>query len=560
MKTRLGTYAEREGLDRSVLHTSMVLSDADCDDCRPSYLHGSVQAPTAIIFSSLPFLLTFLFVATVVFQKLYPMVSGNILFKDASSDSKVLQGPFSPRLSSSSKSPPVSSISPLQRISAFAFSTTIALAAVLAELVLCEISDTINPVARSIALRITISVLLILLIVIIPSLEIHSVILAAGWRYTGNESGRLKLAWILQAGAFTAWILGFWWSGQLLLANHRNKGPRAESHVHPVDAIVEHVGVIGISLMALLSGFASVSSPWQHFGARRKIVSEAAIARKQAGLDATNDMLATKRSRLRAIERKLSDAPSEGFFQKAIGSFRGNADLIEKKNLELEIAGLENMALSLSTHRSVLQSHANQQQRARTPVGRLLLFASYLFSGYCLYRILTTSIIIFRRRLSPHDTSPGSDPINNILAVLVKHYDSHLDRDAWTRQISFLLSGIMLFASFSSVLQTFHLFARFTPSLLKAAQANLPLIVAQVCATYVISAALLLRTVMPGQVVNDRLKGLGGSNMQWVDGWFDVWFMGGVVLTVAGIWVGKKLVGDTSDWEDDGDVEMGKRS
>ncbi|MCJ1250791.1 hypothetical protein MMC30_008019 [Trapelia coarctata] len=538
----------------------MVLPESDCDDCTPAYLQRRGQASTAIIFSSLPFLVTFLFVATIVFQKLFPLLSGEVTLKDGQYGSKLLQAQLNPHTPTSSKPNQTSSSSRLKRVSAFAFATTIALAAVLAELVLCEISDTINPVARGLALHITVFLLLILLIVVIPSLEIHSVISAAGWQYTGRGSGKLKLAWVLHAAGFALWMWGFWWSGQMLLATHHQE-ENIKSHESLTDAIVEHVGVIGISLMALLSGFASVSAPWQSFGARPKPVSEATIARKQAGLDATNEMLATKRSRLRALRRKMSDAPAEGFLQKAMASIRGNADSTERRALELEIAGLENMALSLSTDHSLLQSRLHQQRRSRTPIGRLLLVASFVFSTYCLYRIVTTSITATRRRLlisSSHAFTP-SDPINNILTLLVKHYDSHLDREAWTRQISFLLSGVMLFASFSSVLQTFHFFARFTPSLLKAVQANLPLVVAQVCATYVISVALLLRGIMPGELVSKRLEALGGADMQWVDAWFEAWFLGGAAVTVVGIWAGRKM-GGVEEWDDEADVEMGKMS
>ncbi|MCJ1403903.1 hypothetical protein MMC11_007126 [Xylographa trunciseda] len=537
----------------------MVLPDSECDDCTPAYLQRRDQASAAIIFSSLPFLVTFLFVATLVFQKLFPLLSGELNLKDSQHGHKLLQPQLNNQTGSSSKSVQSFSKPTLKRVSAFAFSSTIALVAVLAELVLCEISDTINPAARGIALRITVFLLLILLIIIIPSLEIHSIIAAAGWKYTGRDSGKLKLAWVFHSVGFALWLLGFWWSGQMLLARHHHEN-NVKSHGYGVDTIVEHVGVIGISLMALLSGFASVSSPWQNFGARQRPVSEVTIARKQAGLDATNDMLVTKRSRLRALHQKMSDAPAEGFLQKAMGSFRGNADAAERKSLEFEISGLENMALSLSAHLSLLQARLIQQRRSRTPLGRLLLATGFVFSIYCIYRVLTTSLTAIRRSLSPpgHEFI-GSDPINNILALLVKHYDSHLDRDAWTRQISFLLSGVMLFASFSSVLQTFHFFARFTPSLLKAVQANLPLIVAQVCATYVISVALLLRGIMPGELVSKRLKELGGTDMQWVDGWFEAWFLGGAVITAVGIWVGRRI-GSGDDWDDEDDVEMGKIS
>lgn len=531
----------------------MVSETGDCDECTPG---RQIQAPTFIIFSSLPFLVTFLFVSTLVLQKLFPILSGD--------------GPFKPReiqlgqQNGHSRSSSLLSIidqskPPIKRLSAIAFSTTIALAAVLAELILCEISNTINPRARGLAFHVTVSLLLFLLIIAIPLLEIHSIVTAAGWEFTGSGRGRLRIAWVLQIIGFTAWLLGFWWSGERLLGQKNQE--RAVEHRQSLSgACLERVGVIGISFLSVLSGFASVSSPWQNFGSRPRPVTESDIARKQAGLDATADMLAAKQSRLRALERKMSEAPSEGFFKKAIGSIRGNVDLTERKTLELEIAGLETMSVSLSTSHSLLQSRLRDQNRSRTATGRLILTASYIFSLFCLYRILTTSLTAIRRLLSsPSHTFTPSDPINNILALVAKHYDPHLDQAAWARQISFLLSGVILFASFNSVMQTFHLFARFAPGLLRAVQANLALVVAQVCATYVISAALMLTGMMPGQVVGEGLRGLGGREMSWVDGWFERWFLGAVVVTAAGIWVGKKIGGE--EWaDDDGDLEGGKRS
>lgn len=129
--------------------------------------------------------------------------------------------------------------------------------------------------------------------------------------------------------------------------------------------------------MALLSGFASVSSPWQNFFTRTPPVPETALTRKQTGLAATQDMLSAKQSRHRALERKLADRPSESYFKKALGVVRPNADANELRTLELEIKGLEAMALSLSTSHTLLQSRYNQQQRAKSATGRLLISVSY---------------------------------------------------------------------------------------------------------------------------------------------------------------------------------------
>lgn len=528
----------------------MLPAGDDCDECKPS----TMPALTAIIFSSLPFIATFLLVSTLVLQKLFPFLSGEAISLKTSAFAR----PFSSNGGHTT----------IKRLSALTFSSTIALAAVLVELILCEISNTINPTARGFAFKVTVLLLLFQLIVAIPSLEIHSVISAAGYEFTGSGKGRLRMAWLLQLFGVTAWLSAFWWSGQWLL--HRvGQGQTIKSSQSLREASLERIGVIGISVMSLLSGFASVSSPWQNFFSRPKPVSEASIGRKAAGLEATKDMLEAKRSRLRALDRKLSDAPTESFFQRAVGSIRGNADNTERQSLLLEISGLETMAASLSASHSNLQSRLQQQHRSRTAAGRVLITASYFFSLFCLYRIATTSLTFVRRSLSSakytSETFTTSDPVDNILALLAKHYDPQLDQAAWARQISFLLSGLILFASFSSVMQTFHLFTRFLPSLLKTIQANLALVVAQVCGTYVISTALMLRGMMPGAVVGEGLGALGGKEgVSWVDGWFERWFLGGVVITAVGIWVGRK-VGGSSDWDEDewdegGGLESGKMS
>lgn len=527
----------------------MVSMTDGCDECVPG---RPIQAPTAILFSSLPFLITFLFVSTIVLQRLFPVLSGDVSSKAWETQASQKNGHLRASLNSENQGR-----RKIKRLSAIAFSTTIALAAVLAELILCDISNTINPKARGMAFHVTVFLLLFLLIIAIPLLEIHSIVTAGGYEFTGPRKGKLRLAWVLQSVGFATWVLGFWWSGERLLG-HPNQELPLERHQtiseSYSEACLERVAVIGISIMSLLSGFASVSSPWHNFGSRPPPVRPEDLARKQAGIDATNEMLLAKKNRLRALRRKMSDAPPETFLSKALGSIRGNADHAEQKMLELEISGLETMALSLLTRKSVLQRRWSQQARSRTPTGRLLLLVSYIFSVFCLYRILTTSLTPIRRLLASrsHAFSP-SDPVNNFLALLAKHYDPHLDQAAWARQISFLISGIILFASFSSALQTFHLFARFAPSLLRAVQANLPLIVAQVCATYVISAALMLRGMMPGQVMGEGLRALGRKEMGWVDGWFELWFLGGVAVTGLGIWVGRKLGDGEEEWEVEGE-------
>lgn len=274
-------------------------------------------------------------------------------------------------------------------------------------------------------------------------------------------------------------------------------------------------------------------------------------------------MLEVKRSRLRAVERKLSEPSHEGFMTRVMTTVRGNAETMERKSLQMEISGLETMRLSLSNSVMSMQNRRAAQIKAHTPFGRLQNLFFFAFSVYCVYRLSNTTLQTARRMWRPSASFSSSDPVNNVLALLAKHWDPSLDRAAWSHQISFLLSGVMLLLSINAVVQTFLLFSRFFPSLLQHAQQNLALLVSQIAATYIISSALLLRSNLPkevGSVISDVIG--QGLETSFVDRWFETWFLGAAACTAVGIWLGRKLKG--GEWEEDElgevDVELGKTS
>ncbi|KAI2637402.1 Abscisic acid G-protein coupled receptor-domain-containing protein [Xylaria nigripes] len=517
-----------------------------------------------------PFLLTFVFVFTVVLRNIFPQLARIHNSRDGADHFLPSDAPAALQQAHAEHG----AKSLRRRVAAGAFASTVGLAAVLAELILCEISELVSPHTRAIALRITVPTLLFLLIVLIPFLELQSLIAGSGWSFQRTARGHLpRIPWILLFGLFGGWLLLFWSLGNLVPVKdeimHVNpqmvKGRLGIHSNGLARACLERIGVIGISLMALLSGFASVSSPWHTFGSRasRRPVTDSDIARKQAGLDATNEMLITKRHRLQALQRKVADASSTdkaGFVTKFIGSIRGGGDAAEIQSLRVEISGLETMETNLASSLNALRSRQASSERAATKLGKILMLPTYIFSAYCMYRIIATTLTTFRRLYYPTASFSSSDPINRFLGLLAKHWDPKLDQIAWARQISFLLSGVILAASANSVLQTFHLFAKWTPGLLYQAQANLALLIGQISAIYVISAALLLRSNLPkevGSAVSDALE--SALEPSFVDRWFEGWFLLASAATATGIWIGGKIGEWGEDWEDIGMEEMGQK-
>ncbi|KJZ74763.1 hypothetical protein HIM_05880 [Hirsutella minnesotensis 3608] len=395
-----------------------------------------------------------------------------------------------------------------------AFGATVALAATLGLLIMAEIVEAVDPTARDLALRVTVPALLFFLVVLVPWLECRSLVAAAGWTFEASAKGRPpRAAWGLQLLLFAAWLLMFWSVGRAVpaaatMTTARSMlASRSSVTAHrPVSemltrACLERVGVVGISLMALLAGFASVSSPWHTLNdtasrRRRRPPTEADINRKQVGLDAANEMLLTKRHQLQALEKKASHATAAagaagtdggvGFIGRVFGSLRSasGGDEAEMRSLRVEIAGLESMQASLSSKLHHIKTDRAAAARASTPLGRLLLVPSWAFSAYCLYRIAATSLTTLRRASSPSASFASTDPISRFLGLVARHWDPTLDQAAWARTISFALSGVILVASANSAIQTFHLFSRWAPGLVRHARANLALAVGQVAATY----------------------------------------------------------------------------
>ncbi|KAF2765343.1 hypothetical protein EJ03DRAFT_331025 [Teratosphaeria nubilosa] len=551
---------------------SLPTREDECLDCRPHHLQRSLDsvAASTIVFSLIPFLLTWIIAAIVAHLKLFPVLSS-----DAGAEKSRLPQFNKEIFKPSSLRGQIRKPS-AQRIASLVFATSIGLSAVLVELLLCEISNTLNSAARGLALRVTLTSLLVLSILLTPALVIHGfakAVLRAPTESTSTRRTKPRIRIVIEAALFAAWLTAFWYIPQAsILRNTLHNGNEYHSlndHVF-TEACLERVGIIGISLMASLSGFAAVSSLWQTFGVRHRTIKDSDLQRKEAGLAATEEMLGAKQSRLRALQRKMSETPASpggagGFMGRMIGSIRGGSkDAQELQSLTMEVGGLDTMRFTMSSSLSTLRTRYAEQQRAKTSAGRCMNVCNSIFAIYCAYRITATSLSSLRRWWNPSHSFATSDPINNILALLTTHYDSNLDRAAWSRQISFLLSGVMLLASFNAVLQTFRLFSRFAPSLLQQAQTSLPLVISQIAGTYVISSALLLRSNLPAEVGGVISEALGAPlEGRFVEGWFESWFLVAVGLTATGILVGRK-VGGGEDWDDDDaggyDMEGSKRS
>lgn len=235
--------------------------EEDCDACSPDWVKK--RSPSAMAISALPFVATFFIVAVAVSHKLFPLLSGHAHLK-THRDAQL------PGFAWREKTSMLKKLRITARsVASATFSTNIALSTVLVELILCEISNTVNRATRTLALKITLPSLLFLIIVLTPALIIHSVV--SGWNLGASHRGQRRLGWFLEISGLAVWLVVFWYLGKGLLGTYLHEETYIHDHTFS-EGCLERIGVIGISLMASLAGFAAVSSLWQTFGAKYRLV------------------------------------------------------------------------------------------------------------------------------------------------------------------------------------------------------------------------------------------------------------------------------------------------
>lgn len=160
------------------------------DDCVPPWAKEHRQSSSVHhqLLSSSLFFVTFCIIFFTVLQRLFPVLCG--------AGTRHLS-----HLESRGR----------KRVAALTFSTTLGATGVLAELILCEVSEWGNTTSRRLGFPIVVGVLLVCLVVITPLLELHSLV-----EGSGITNWRRQYVIMVEMAAFAGWLWVFWCLGDRL--------------------------------------------------------------------------------------------------------------------------------------------------------------------------------------------------------------------------------------------------------------------------------------------------------------------------------------------------------
>lgn len=106
---------------------------------------------------------------------------------------------------------------------------------------------------------------------------------------------------------FTVFLFLFYQLGTFLpLPNQDYSFWRVPSRSLTEECVLR-VGAMGVTLMAVLSGFGSICAGWDTYLAPTKLVTEADVMRAKMSLQMTQDLIADKQQKIEQIEGRIHE-------------------------------------------------------------------------------------------------------------------------------------------------------------------------------------------------------------------------------------------------------------
>lgn len=300
---------------------------------------------------------------------------------------------------------------------------------------------------------------------------------------------------------------------------------------------VGRVGVLGTSIMGLLSGYGAVNCPYTYLEFFIKKTSPTRVSELETQYLRKTEMLLVKRRRLawdkdkagKASGSSASEPAGMSFLQSLWTSFTAGSSGLEK-----EVRAAEAMARDLFVQIDHLKEDQEREIFSReTFRGRLYNYLGYFFSGYCVYKVFMCIFNITFDRVAK------IDPVTRAFQLLAVFVNLDVDVAVWSQYVSFILVGIIIITSVRGFLVSLLLF--FDRYSAATSSDLIVLILAQIMGMYFVSSVLLIRMNLPIQFRRIITVVLGKIEFNFYQRWFDGIFLVSSLMTAFTFFVMNKL-------------------
>uniref|UniRef100_A0A8C6N067 G protein-coupled receptor 89 n=1 Tax=Mus spicilegus TaxID=10103 RepID=A0A8C6N067_MUSSI len=304
-----------------------------------------------------------------------------------------------------------------------------------------------------------------------------------------------------------------------------------------IEQLISRVGVIGVTLMALLSGFGAVNCPYTYMSYFLRNVTDTDILALERRLLQTMDMIISKKKRMAVARRTMfqrgdvQNKPSGlwGMLKSVTASAPGSENLTL---IQQEVDALEELSRQLFLETADLYATKERIEYSKTFKGKYFNFLGYFFSIYCVWKIFMATINIVLDRVGK------TDPVTRGIEITVNYLGIQFDVKFWSQHISFILVGIIIVTSIRGLLITL---TKFFYAISSSKSSNvIVLLLAQIMGMYFVSSVLLIRMSMPPEYRTIITEVLGELQFNFYHRWFDVIFLVSALSSILFLYLAHK--------------------
>ncbi|KAI1315651.1 Golgi pH regulator B [Mortierella claussenii] len=285
---------------------------------------------------------------------------------------------------------------------------------------------------------------------------------------------------------------------------------------------MSRVGIIGVTISAILSGFGAVNGPYSNLFFFLRHVTDI-------------DIQLAEKKYMQTLEIIPNASKVGGFVRKIFGTVVGTNEV---ERLKQELTALQGISRQLFLDIDDLYVEKSRLEHAKTWQGKYSNMMGYIFSVYCLYKL---AMAFFNTLFNK---AGSTDPITALISKFISYSNMKIDVRFWSQQLSFFFVGLMIFLSIRGLLQElskfFRAFSRHVSS------SNIILFLAHIMGLYFLSSVLTMRQSLPHEYRSIISESFGALEFDFYHRWFDVIFLISGIVSMAFLYFIHKASGSSN--------------